>query len=75
MKLQLCNDLNNEEEEHHIDSQELAEIDLGGIQEQAVANEHHRACNEPTNLLRSRGTIETPLEAGISLHLKVGSQS
>ena len=75
MKLQLRYDLRNDEEEHDIDSQEFAKIDLGGIQEQAVANEHHCTYSEPAHLLRSNRLMETRLEAGISLHFKVCSQS
>jgi len=75
MKLQLRYDLSNDEEEHHIDTQKLAEIDLGRIQEQAIANEHCRARSEPRNLFRSRRMIKARLEAGVALHLKVGGQS
>ena len=75
MKLKPCYDLGNEEGEHDIDSQELAEIDWGRIQEQAVANKHYRTCYEPTDLLQSRGMIEAGLKTGISLDLQVGGQS
>jgi hypothetical protein len=33
VKLHLCYDLRDEEEEHDVDTQKFAEIDLGGIQE------------------------------------------
>jgi hypothetical protein len=75
MKLQLRYDLSNDEEEHHIDTQKPAEIDLGRIQEQAVANKHCRARSEPNNLFRSGRMIETRLEAGVALNLKVGGLS
>jgi hypothetical protein len=75
LKLQLSYELSNEEEEHHIDSQKLAEIDPGGIEEQAVANEHSGRRNEPANLLRSKGVMQARLKASVALHLKVGGQS
>jgi hypothetical protein len=31
MKFQLCYDLGNDEEDHHINAQKLAEVDLGGF--------------------------------------------
>lgn len=75
MKLQLRYDLCNEEKEHYVDTQELAEIDLGRIQKEAVANEHKCSRNEPHNLFHTGGPIEASLEASVTLHFKVGSQS
>jgi hypothetical protein len=72
IKLQLSDDLGNDEEEGDIDAKELTEIDLGGVQEQAVANKHDCSRDEPANLFRSSRMVQARLEAGIPLHLEVG---
>lgn len=75
MKLQLRNDLGNEEEEHNINSQKFAEIDLGRIQKETVANQHKGTRYEPSNLLRSGRVIKARLKASVALHLKIGGQN
>jgi hypothetical protein len=72
VKLELCYDLGDEEKEHHIRTQQFAEIDFGRVQEKAVANQHNSSGDEPTDSFDTLGMIETGLKTGVSLYFKVG---
>lgn len=73
MKLELCYDLGDEEKEHHIRTQQLAEIYFGRVQEKAVANQHNSSRYEPTDSFDTLRVIETGLKTSVSLYFKVGS--
>jgi hypothetical protein len=46
--LELRYDLGDDEKEHHICAKQFAEIHLGRVQEEAVANQHDGSQQEPT---------------------------
>jgi hypothetical protein len=72
VKLELCYDLGDEEKQHHIRTQQLAEIDFGRVQEKTVANQHNSSGYEPTDPFDTLRVIETGLKTGVSLYFKVG---
>src|SRR5271154_1667729 len=74
VELQLGDDLGDQEEEHDIDAQQLAEVHLGRVEEEAIADQDESAGEEPAQTPGAAGVIEPGLEAGVSLDLEIGSK-
>jgi hypothetical protein len=74
MKLELGNHLRDQEEEHDIDAEKLAEVYLGGVQEEAVADQDKGAGEKPAETPGAGSMVEPGLKTGVALDFEIGSK-
>ena len=66
MEAELCNDLRDDKEKSDVDAEELAEVPLRQVDEEAVEAEGGDSEDEPLGALGSGGSIEAGLEEGVA---------
>lgn len=72
VKADLGDDLGHDEEEGDVDAEELAEVPLWEIDEEAVEGEDGDAGGEPERALEAGGAVEAGLEEGVAEDLERG---
>jgi hypothetical protein len=74
MKLEFGHELRNHEEERDVDAEELAEVDLRRVEEEAVADEDGGTGGEPAETARAVRVPEAGREAGVAVDFEIGGE-